>query len=196
MTTRRATRAASGTPRPRTPPLVGRLVRLRRIKPTDLPVIERWWEEPEANLLDGGDHDGPSFQFRSIFKQRVLAGNETHWFLVESRQDGPVGYVLYRTYTDGPRAAEVAVRLTRAHWGKGFGSEAFRLFVRHLFAALAVDRIWLTVYLFNPRAIRLYERAGFADEETFVDEKGLEMLKMGITRARAESVGASRDIHA
>lgn len=196
MTTRRATRSASGRVRPRSAPLAGRLVRLRRIKPGDLPLIERWWEEPEANLLDGGDHDGPSFQFRSVFRQRVLMGEETHWFLIESRRDGPAGYVLYRTYVDEPRAAEVAVRLTRAHWGKGFGSEAFRLFVGHLFSALAVDRIWLTVYLFNPRAIRLYERIGFRDEETFVDEKGLEMLKMGITRSEHDSLPPSRDIHA
>lgn len=196
MTTRRATRAGAGRARPRSSPLTGRLVRLRRIRPTDLPVIEQWWEEAEANLLDGGDHDGPSVQFRAIFRQRVLVGEETHWFLVESRRDGPVGYVLYRTYTDEPRAAEVAVRLTRRHWGKGYGSEGFRLFVRHLFSALAVDRIWLTVYLFNPRAIRLYERIGFRDEETFVDEKGLEMLKMGITRPEHDSGELPRGFNA
>lgn len=181
MTTRRAARFGASRV-PRTSPLSGRLVRLRRIVPADLAVIEQWWEEPEANLLDGGDHDGPSFQFRQIFGQRVKSGLETHWFVVESHSEGPVGYVLYRTYPDEPRAAEVAVRLTRKQWGRGFGTEAFQLFVRHLFQNLAVDRIWLTVYLFNPRAIRLYERIGFRDEETFVDEKGLEMLKMGITR--------------
>lgn len=186
MTTRRAARSATSRVA-RTSPLSGRLVRLRPMTADDLPVIEQWWEEPEANLLDGGDHDGPSLQFRSIFRQRVLSGQETHWFLVESHAQGPVGYVLYRTYADEPRAAEVAVRLTRKQWGRGFGSEAFQLFVRHLFQNLAVDRIWLTVYLFNPRAIRLYERIGFRDEETFVDEKGLEMLKMGISRG---------DIHA
>ena len=190
MTTRRATRAAAGRPRPRTSPLVGRLVRLRCIRADDLPMIEKWWEEAEANLLDGGDHDGPSVQFRELFRQRVLNGEENHWFLVESRRDGPAGYVLYRTYPDEPRSAEVAVRLTRRHWGQGFGSEAFRLFVGHLFAALAVDRIWLTVYLFNPRATRLYERIGFRDEETFVDEKGLEMLKMGITRTEHEELAS------
>lgn len=187
VTTRRASRGTGARTRERTSPLSGRLVRLRPLVAADLPTIEGWWEEPESNLLDGGDHDGPSIQFRGIFRQRVLSGRETHWFLVESLREGPVGYVLYRTYPDEPRAAEVAVRLTRKQWGKGFGSEAFRLFVRHLFENLAVDRIWLTVYLFNPRAIRLYERVGFHDEETFVDEKGLEMLKMGITRG---------DIHA
>lgn len=196
MTTRRATRAAAGRACPRSATLTGRLVCLRRIRADDLPLIETWWQEPEANLLDGGDHDGPSFQFRSGFRQRVLIAEEKNWFLIESRRHGPVGYVLHRTYADEPRAAEVAVRLTRPHWGRGYGSEAFRLFVRHLFSALAVDRIWLTVYLFNPRAIRLYERIGFRDEETFVDEKGLEMLKMGITRAEHDSLPPSRDIHA
>jgi len=196
MTTRRATRGPSRAPA-RTSPLAGRLVWLRTIRPDDLTRIETWWEEPEANLLDGGDHDGPSLSFRQIFRQRVLAGHETHWFMVESRRDGPIGYVLYRTYPEEPRAAEVAVRLTRKAWGKGYGTEAFHLFVRHLFRHLAVDRIWLTVYLFNPRAIRLYERIGFRDEETFVDEKGLEMLKMGITRSEHDVLAnPSRNIDA
>ena len=196
MTTRRATRSTTRPPA-RTSPLAGRLVRLRRIRDDDLPLIEKWWEEAEANLLDGGDHDGPSIQFRQIFRLRVASGNERNWFLVESKKDGPVGYVLYRTYPEEPRAAEVAVRLTRRQWGKGYGREAFQLFVGHLFTQLAVDRIWLTVYLFNPRAIRLYERIGFRDEETFVDEKGLEMLKMGITRAEHDALHSdSRNIDA
>lgn len=171
---------------PRGRALSGRKVCLRTLRPGDLALIERWWEEPEANLLDGGDHDGPSRSFRQVFHQRVVMGEEKSWFLVESRADGPVGYVLYRTYLDEPGAAEVAVRLTRRHWGKGYGREAFALFVAHLFDALGVERVWLTVYLFNPRAIRMYERIGFKDEETFVDEKGLEMLKMGLTRTDHE----------
>ena len=168
--------------RPRSRPLTGRQVRLRTIKPVDLLLIEKWWEEPEANLLDGGDHDGPSVQFRKAFQNRVVRGRESNWFLIESRNDGPVGYVLYRTYPDEEGAAEVAVRVSRKFWGRGYGSEAFRLFVAHLFRTLELERVWLTVYLFNPRAIRLYEKMGFRDEETFVDEKGLEMLRMGITR--------------
>lgn len=191
MTTSRA--RVTRAPRGRT--LSGRLVRLRTLRGSDLPTIERWWDEPEANLLDGGDHDGPSTSFRKVFHQRVLLGEEKSWFLVESRADGPVGYVLYRTYPDEPAAAEVAVRLTRRQWGKGYGREAFALFVAHLFDALGVERLWLTVYLFNPRAIRMYERIGFKDEETFVDEKGLEMLKMSLTRIDHERSVRQGRIH-
>jgi RimJ/RimL family protein N-acetyltransferase len=165
--------------------LTGNDLSLRTILPTDLPLIEKWWEEPEANWLDGGDHDGPSLEFRSIFRSRVLRGTESSWFLVET-PEGPVGYVLYRTYPDDTTGAEVAMRLSKNFWGRGFGTEAFRLFVDHLFA-VGFAHIWLTVYIFNPRAIRLYEKAGFREEETFVDENGLELLKMTLHRADHES---------
>ena len=164
------------------PSLSGQLVDLRPIKPTDLPLIEGWWEEPEANLLDGGDHDGPSYQFRESFRNRVEKGRERNWMLIEGKQDGPVGYVLYRTYNDMPGQAEASLRISRRFWGRGFGGEAFKIFLSHIFHVLQLDRIWLTVYIFNPRAIRLYERLGFKDEEAFIDEKGLEMLRMGIAR--------------
>ncbi|MBI4863084.1 MAG: GNAT family N-acetyltransferase [Candidatus Riflebacteria bacterium] len=172
---------------PSAPPS-GRRTHLRVITPEDLPLIEQWWEEPEANYLDGGDTGGPSYQFRNGFKNRVLQGRETNWFVIETlaTPPGPVGYLLYRTYPEEQNSAEVAVRLSRSSWGMGYGSEAFGLFIDHLFRVLGFQQIWLTVYIFNPRAIRIYEKAGFREEATFADEKGLELLKMTLTRSEYE----------
>jgi RimJ/RimL family protein N-acetyltransferase len=48
--------------------------------------------------------------------------------------------------------------------GRGFGTEATRLIVGHGFEQLGLHRISLTVYAFNPRARRVYEKAGFVEE--------------------------------
>lgn len=50
--------------------------------------------------------------------------------------------------------------------GKGYGSEATALLVRHGFAAIGLNRIELTVYAFNPAARRVYEKVGFKLEGT------------------------------
>src|SRR5947208_6204263 len=42
-------------------------------------------------------------------------------------------------------------------WGKGYGTEATRLLVRHAFDTLNLNRVWLHVYDDNARGIRAYE---------------------------------------
>ena len=50
---------------------------------------------------------------------------------------------------------------------RGYGGEATRLAVRFGFEELNLNRIALSVFDFNPRAIRIYERAGFTFEGRF-----------------------------
>ncbi len=49
-------------------------------------------------------------------------------------------------------------------WGKGFGTEATALMVRHAFETLNLNRVWLLVHEDNARGIRAYEKAGFRRE--------------------------------
>ncbi len=70
-----------------------------------------------------------------------------------SQLDGDNGSALYHI-TIGERDA----------WGQGYGSEATGLMVAHAFKRLALHRVALTVFEFNARAIRAYEKCGFAIE--------------------------------
>src|SRR5206468_3077409 len=49
----------------------------------------------------------------------------------------------------------------RTAWGKGYGTEATALLVRHAFCTLNLNRVWLEVYEYNARAVRAYEKVGF-----------------------------------
>jgi RimJ/RimL family protein N-acetyltransferase len=70
-----------------------------------------------------------------------------------SQLDGDNGSTLFHI-TIGERDA----------WGHGYGSEATELMVAHAFTRLALHRVALTVFEFNVRAIRTYEKCGFAVE--------------------------------
>jgi RimJ/RimL family protein N-acetyltransferase len=58
--------------------------------------------------------------------------------------------------------AWVAIGLgLRADWGKGYGTDAMRLLLRYAFTELNLERVSLSVYGYNKRAERSYQKAGF-----------------------------------
>ena len=63
------------------------------------------------------------------------------------------------------RNAELQIRIgERAAWGRGYGTDAVRLLVRHAFDDLDLHRVHLHVFATNDRAVRAYEKAGFQPE--------------------------------
>jgi RimJ/RimL family protein N-acetyltransferase len=70
-----------------------------------------------------------------------------------SQLDGDNGSALYHI-TIGEHDA----------WGHGYGSEATALMIAHAFTQLTLHRVALTVFEFNARAIRAYEKCGFKVE--------------------------------
>jgi RimJ/RimL family protein N-acetyltransferase len=60
--------------------------------------------------------------------------------------------------------AELAIYMDREHIGAGFGTDAQRVLLRFAFNAVGLNRVWLTVYASNTRAIRSYEKLGFRRE--------------------------------
>jgi len=62
-------------------------------------------------------------------------------------------------------SAEVAISIVDpGQWGKGLGTDAMRTLVDFGFGEMRLERIWLRVFDYNPRAVRSYEKAGFAKE--------------------------------
>ena len=77
-------------------------------------------------------------------------------------------------------------------WGKGHGTEATRLVVGHAFQVLNLNRVWLYVYEFNPRGIRVYEKVGFRTEgrlrqDAFRDGRYWDTIVMGLLRDEWEA---------
>jgi RimJ/RimL family protein N-acetyltransferase len=75
----------------------------------------------------------------------------------------------------------------REFWGKGYGTEAMELILRYGFTELNLRRISLTVFEFNQRAVRSYEKVGFRLEgrqRQFMRREGRrwDILYMGILR--------------
>jgi RimJ/RimL family protein N-acetyltransferase len=84
-------------------------------------------------------------------------------------------------------SAELAIFMDRDHIGAGWGSDAQRAVLRFGFINLGLERVFLTVYASNERAIRSYEKLGFRREgvmrRSWRGPRGLEdSLLMAILR--------------
>lgn len=76
----------------------------------------------------------------------------------------PIGLtnLLQINYQD--RTALYAIRIGEKEcWGKGYGTETTKLVLDYGFTGLGLHNIWLSVFSFNHRAIRAYQRAGFKE---------------------------------
>ncbi len=73
-------------------------------------------------------------------------------------------------------------------WGKGYGTDAMNVLLCYAFCQLNLHRVSLSVFDYNPRAIRSYEKAGFVREGVepqFLEREGkrFDLILMGILRA-------------
>jgi RimJ/RimL family protein N-acetyltransferase len=75
------------------------------------------------------------------------------------------GEVVLNELERDDRSCNFRIGLRPAFQDRGLGSEATRLILDHAFA-IGLHRVGLEVYAFNPRARRVYERAGFVYEGT------------------------------
>ncbi len=73
------------------------------------------------------------------------------------------------------------------YWSKGYGTDVMNILLRFAFTEINLKRVTLTVFGYNPRAIRSYEKAGFQHEGRLrkalnKEGKRWDMLYMGILR--------------
>jgi RimJ/RimL family protein N-acetyltransferase len=102
--------------------------------------------------------------------------------------DQLIGFVALRGVHWHQRDAWVGIGIGESgYWGNGYGTDAMRLALRYAFMELSLERVSLSVFASNLRAIRSYEKAGFKPEGierqiTHRDGKTEDVLYMGILR--------------
>ncbi len=112
-----------------------------------------------------------------------------HMFCIRSLSgDRLLGDLTLDVINPGSGEAYVGMAIgERSAWGKGYGTDALRLLLRYAFTELNLRRVSLTVFEYNPRAIRSYEKAGFQLEgrlrgKIIREGKRWDELYMGILR--------------
>jgi RimJ/RimL family protein N-acetyltransferase len=144
----------------------GRSVVLYRHRAENLRAFMRWYSDPEVARLTRY-HEAPLSQeeVERFFYSRIMGAdylamaihvrdtNRLVGTCAFSQLDGDNGSTLYHI-TIGEHDA----------WGHGYGTEATDLMLAHAFRKLTLHRVALTVFEFNTRAIRAYQKCGFTVE--------------------------------
>lgn len=148
------------------PQVVGRLVALRRPIAADLPSVVRWYRDPEiARLTRYQTRQMSQAEIERFFQVRMLAPDALAYSIVELPAWRLIGFTTFSAL-DGDNGS-VMFHITigeRDAWGRGLGTEATELMLSHAFERLGLHRVGLTVFSYNTRAIRAYEKAGFRFE--------------------------------
>jgi RimJ/RimL family protein N-acetyltransferase len=171
----------------------GKLVRLASDDPdTASQAASRWRRNSEYQRLL--DTEPPQLWSAKKIKDWIEKGLEKefpgeYFFTIHVLDsDRLIGFVGLRGIRWNQRDAWVGIGIgEREYWGQGYGTDAMRLALRYAFMELSLERVSLSVFATNQRAIRSYEKTGFKPEGVkrqviHRDGKVEDVLYMGILR--------------
>ena len=143
----------------------GQRLDLRPISMADAEIFVRWFNDPDVSQYLGRDVPITLEEEKKWIESR--AGDVANQILVmvhraERRSIGTVGL---HGMSGQNRKAVFGIQIgEKEFWNQGLGREATELTLEIAFDRLNLNRVELEVYETNPRAIRVYERAGFRAE--------------------------------
>jgi RimJ/RimL family protein N-acetyltransferase len=144
----------------------GNKVALRRPRPDDLQGVTRWYRDPEiARLTRYQTRPMSQAEIERFFQVRLLAPDALAYTIVELPQWRQIGFTTFSSLDADNGSVLFHITIgERDAWGRGLGTETTSLMLSHAFERLALHRVGLTVFSYNMRAIRAYEKAGFRIE--------------------------------
>lgn len=161
-----------------------------KLVPLNVEKEIHFWEEWDGDSEYGRLlNDLPVAMFPSTLAKEIFAeySGEGVLLMIHTLEDDKViGFVELAGFDWSARNAWVAIGIgEREYRGKGYGTEAMQLMLRYAFEALNLHRINLTVFSYNQRAIRSYEKSGFHYEGTqreviFKEDQRWDIIDMGI----------------
>ena len=138
-------------------------VTLRPIELRDTPLIVRWRNQEDVRKNLYIQTDLTEQMHEQWYHTRVATG-QCAQFIIEC-ETGPIGTVFLKNIDRDLLKAEFGIFLgSNESRGKGYGSAAAAKILEYGFSVLSLNRIYLTVFMSNPAAIRSYEKAGFRRE--------------------------------
>jgi diamine N-acetyltransferase len=148
--------------------IVGERIRLRAIERSDLSRYVKWLNDPQ--VASGVGRFLPmSFEEEEQWFIKLLERDPLERpFAIDIRSSEDwihVGSCGLFDFNHQARCAELGIMIgARDFWDQGFGSEVMQILLRHGFLTLNLHRIFLHVYAFNERALKMYQRLDFKEE--------------------------------
>jgi RimJ/RimL family protein N-acetyltransferase len=158
-------------------------LRLRRFRPEDASVLERWTANPEFQRYLGEPRSGIA----------NIERYEEHWrergfglLAVEEKETGELvgraGAAYHRIWPHDP---EVGWAIDPAAWGRGYATEAGEASIRWAFGELGYERVVSICVPANLASRRVMEKLGFRVHEVLPDSPWGELWIHALDRSVA-----------
>lgn len=169
---------------------VGKKVKLRGLKMEDVEPAYQYMCDPEVllNLSPGIPYPMTLEREKQWFESQI-AMQDTYNFSIEDLETGLyIGGCGINKIDWKNRVATVGIYIGDKDFrGRGYGTEAMGLLINFIFSQMNINRIQLSVFSFNERAIRSYKKNGFIEEgrlkqSIFRNGRYYDEIIMGILR--------------
>lgn len=145
-------------------------VRLSGLRSADMEVITRWHQDDDFLRLLHSNPAAPLSEniWKQFYEQDLPKLRDEIAFGVRLLEnDQLIGFCSLNGIQYNHQTAWIAIGIgERSAQGKGYGYEVMSLLLRFAFNELNLHRVQLSVFGYNTRAIRLYEKLGFVREGT------------------------------
>jgi RimJ/RimL family protein N-acetyltransferase len=150
--------------------LTGKLVRLSAYDPEEISrAFTRWIRNSEyGRLLNSSPYRMESAKAAAKWMEKEVEelSPATYLFSIHMlEEDKLIGEAGLDVVDWSGRDAFVALGIGETeYWSKGYGTDVMNILLRFAFTEINLRRVTLTVFEYNPRAIRSYEKVGFRHE--------------------------------
>ncbi len=170
----------------------GEKVILREKRVTDADRDYDWRCDADLNVLDAAPPVRLTRREYAAFCSDEIRYPSKHRrrFAIESLDGRHIGNCMYYDIDESSRQAELGVMIgEREFWGQGYGTDAVRTLLRHIFETTRIERVYLKTLVWNVRAQRSFSKSGFI-ECGRVSKNGNEFVIMELHRKWFERLHA------
>ena len=180
---------------------------LRPIEETDLSLLWKWENDSELTYFLNADRHRTMSMDEVMRRYRQIRGDPTmELFIIETHRAERIGMLGYDNLSAERRSCRVYIGIgEKEYWSQGYGSDAMRALLMHQFTELQLERVYLSVYDFNDRAIASYRKCGYRVDGVrrnvaLVDGQWCDSIEMSIsagdfTRQHARLPSTASDRH-
>lgn len=146
-------------------------LRLRHFKPTDLPTLLAYRNDPLVARYQSWDSmteaEGRALIAEMQQRQPGVSGPGFQFAIALKPSGLHIGDCFFKVLDYDPRQAEIGYSLARAQWGHGFATEAVSALLEYSFCTLDLHRVIAITDCENRASIALLERLRLRREGHF-----------------------------
>lgn len=166
--------------------LTGLTIELRPVERRYIDLFLRWFNNPEVCQYTLRTRPLTREEEEEWLNKLHQRQGDVVFIVAEKGREEPIGTCGLHRISATNRGAELGIVIGEKDcWGRGFGTEAMNLLCEYGFQVLNLHRIGLSVYEYNARGIRCYEKVGFRiegrlREARFWNGRYWETVQMGL----------------